>query len=341
MQVWGAGGVRTAGLSAFTDGGSGAVRRAGLACFLPWDEAASQFLSPSSSQCSGLGIRELWPRGWVLLPSSPRAPAPALGGDRGRGVGQSITLRLRSSEVNRWTSTVSPRPQTFLLCVLPACGRGRVLSYRRSAGLIHRETKTTSQSREEPGGWAGSGRGRAQAVLPALLGVLGAATPVASRVPAVAALARSDAARAQAGFLLTAGPAEVPARVRGHRVRAGHRLRRGDAGEREHRPESRAASLCAPTCFRAVALPESVRLQLVFTESFSACACVYEGGEFQKLLQVVSSQDDYSVCGRGSLLSESSPHKLAGCAASIPDAVSLSAQRDCVVIITGPLVSVE
>lgn len=63
-----------------------------------------------------------------------------------------------------------------------------------------------AQSREEPGGWAGSGRGRAQAVLPALLGVLGAATPVASRVPAVAALARSDAARAQAGFLLTAGP---------------------------------------------------------------------------------------------------------------------------------------
>lgn len=68
------------------DGGSGAVRRAGLARFLPWDGAASQFLSPSSSQCSGLGIREPRPRGWVLLPSSP--PAPALGGDRGRGVGQ-------------------------------------------------------------------------------------------------------------------------------------------------------------------------------------------------------------------------------------------------------------
>lgn len=66
------------------------MRRAGLARFLPWDGAASQFLSPSSSQCSGLGIREPWPRGWVLLPSSPPAPAPApaLGGDRGRGVGQ-------------------------------------------------------------------------------------------------------------------------------------------------------------------------------------------------------------------------------------------------------------
>lgn len=50
-------------------------------------------------------------------------------------------------------------------------------------------------------------------MLPALLGVLGAAIPVASRVLAVAALARSDAARAQAGFLLTACPAEVPARA--------------------------------------------------------------------------------------------------------------------------------
>lgn len=91
----------------------------------------------------------------------------------------------------------------------------------------------------------------------------------------------------------------------------------------------------------AVALQESVRLQLVFTESCSACGCVCEGGEFQKLVHVVSSQDYASICGRGCLVSESLPHGLAGCANSILGAVSLSAQRDGPVIITGPLVSAE
>ena len=54
--------------------------------FASQDGAAPRFLSPSSSQSSGLGIRAPWPRGWVLLPSS--LPAPALGADGGRGVGR-------------------------------------------------------------------------------------------------------------------------------------------------------------------------------------------------------------------------------------------------------------
>lgn len=56
--------------------------------------------------------------------------------------------------------------------------------------------------------------------------------------------------------------------------------------------------------------------------------CVCGGGEFQKLLQVVSSQNHATVFGRGCLVSGSSPHELAGCAAHILDAVSLSDKRD-------------
>lgn len=66
-------------------------------------------------------------------------------------------------------------------------------------------------------------------------------------------------------------------------------------------------------------------------------ACVCGGGEFQKLLQVVSSQNYVTVFGRGCLVSESSPHE----PAAVPPAFLMrfpsQLRETATVIVTVPL----